>query len=266
MWSEENGNSGPKMESGGGGGGGSAAAIESSADDNSLLCGGGDSPSNKQNLEAVHLQKIKLATTTNKFSEKILDPEPLQIVELGDHHIDGPLAVKGAMLATNSVTATTTRKGHGHEIPELIDFAAEKSDVTPENLQKRDQDLLIDLDAEDAASAPIDCDTTDSSVQLTLLDLDEPPPAAVQPEKSKAFTISFGDEQRSQEQKQKYEKMFERFQNKRHKRGQSLSKVEVVVEAEVPAVRPANRVAPKTPSSAKLPRKTFSEPSSKVSE
>lgn len=207
--------------------------------------------------------------------------------------------------------------GHG----QLIDFRAEKCDVTPENLKKSDHDeavsgssllldedsLLIDLRSVgvsgsfsgnamqfcDTTKAKGDCDAADTacSVQLTLLDLDDPPPVqAVVPDKPQAFTISFGEGERSEEQKQKYEKMFERFQNKRshqqHRRGQSLSKVDVVDLSksasgqDTPSAGQAtttttstttsnskatgpNRLT-KTPSSAKLPRKTFSEPSSKV--
>lgn len=237
------------------------------------------------------------ATTTT-------DSEILQIVELSDlllldsqnNHLP---------IDKNSLVGSDNNNSNSHG--QLIDF--EKCDVTPENLKKSDQEvsddsLLIDLGGsvcgpgasnsdssnmlmmmqfcDTTTSAKGDCDQVDSnaasSVQLTLLDLDDPPPPP-QPEKPKAFTISFGDGdgERSEEQRQKYEKMFERFQNKRsnHRRGQSLSKVDVeltksgsaavIQEAATASNKPTgpNKLT-KTPSSAKLPRKTFSEPSSKV--
>lgn len=237
------------------------------------------------------------------------DSEILQIVELSDlllldsqnNHLPGILPIDKN---TNNLVGGDNNNSNSHG--QLIDF--EKCDVTPENLKKSDQEvsddsLLIDLGGsvcgpavasnsdssnmlmmmqfcDTTTNANGDCDQVDSSaassVQLTLLDLDDPPPPP-QPEKPKAFTISFGDGERSEEQRQKYEKMFERFQNKRsnHRRGQSLSKVDVeltksgsaaiIQEASTSSSKPTgpNKLT-KTPSSAKLPRKTFSEPSSKV--
>lgn len=229
------------------------------------------------------------------------DSEILQIVELSDllqladddDDENKRKCCSGIPIscADNRVGDNNNSNSHG----QLIDFKAEeKCDVTPENLKKSDLEgdsLLIDLRgsfSDGLAEMTQLCDTTTAACsagdQLTLLDLDEPLPA---PEKPQAFTISFGDEQRSEEQKQKYEKMFERFQNKRshHRRGQSMSKVDLQLsksasqdsQAPSPAMTSsgissssssAARTGPsrlaKTPSSAKLPRKTFSEPSSKV--
>lgn len=205
--------------------------------------------------------------------------EILQIVELSDL-LQLSESSKKCLVQCNAVAP-------------LIDLRVdEKCDVTPENLKKCDQEeeedgFLIDLRGSSdggLGGAMQFCDMRSGAagrehnggdaaagVQLTLLDLDEPPVAAPAPEKAKAFTISFCDGERSEEQKQKYEKMFERFQNKRsHRRGQSMSRVDVELSKSAsqdsqatPKSGAHNRLA-KTPSSAKLPRKTFSEPSSKV--
>lgn len=307
------------------GGGGGLPLL---ATKNHQRVGGGDSLDAVQKMKLMAENKVLAPTTTTTTTTTSASPlqtvcnnnnnsnrnkssgappsdheNHLQIVELSDllllANADGHPA-DGLKNISNAVG------------DQLIDFASEKCDVTPENLKKSDQEdvgvgsssrddsLLIDLGDDDGASASAMmtqfCDKTKATddVQLTLLDLDEPPPPpAAEPVKPKAFTISFGEEERSQEQKQKYEKMFERFQNKRHRRGQSLSKVDVELsksasqdsqtgtphhEQQKPestatsttaststttAIKPGQRLA-KTPSSAKLPRKTFSEPSAKV--
>lgn len=76
-----------------------------------------------------------------------------------------------------------------------------------------------------------------------------------------AFTVDFDDGKTRNEQQQKYEKMFERFQNKRHRRNASMTRFEEESQeksssSESPLPSTSLLKTKQTPSSAKLPRKS----------
>ncbi|XP_049543914.1 uncharacterized protein LOC125956262 isoform X1 [Anopheles darlingi] len=144
----------------------------------------------------------------------------------------------------------------------------EKTDCTPENSKKSDGDTPVDApDGARSGVASAGADEKGVSLQDMLKGVagEEPPTKEASTEASVAesvrnafaFTIDFGDGRKAVDT-QRHEKMLERFQA-RHRRGESLSKLESASGVRQMAVAPSSTLQQqqqqRVPQSVNLPRR-----------